>query len=151
MSNKEGKQTTTDLAKVIGLIFLLALVGVGVTQLMAKLFMSSTMEMMGTGFGQFGLESGLIISHHKQRKIEHGVVILAQVENTGEKAWSSISVEVELFDKQGEFVDECSSYLNRKLKQGEQENLKIKCGGCKDNPLPAFDHYTIQVKNAYPF
>jgi hypothetical protein len=103
------------------------------------------------GFEKFDDDSGLIIKSHRERKIPNGVEILAEVENTGETTWSSVSIEVELFDDQDRFVDECTTYLSGNMAPQRVENAKIKCGGCENNPLPEYARYTIRVVDAHTF
>lgn len=103
------------------------------------------------GYKSYSKDSGLSIKSHKEREIKHGMEVLAEIENNGDTTWSSVSLEVELFNSKGEFIDECSGYLQGKLAPGEVENVKVKCGGCKDNPLAAYDSYTIDISNASSF
>ncbi len=105
----------------------------------------------GFGYKKFNAESGLNVKTHKERKIENGVEILAEVENTGSDTWSSVSVEVELFDEKGQFVDECSGYLRGKLEPAQVKNLKIKCGGCANSQFSEYSKYTIAVVDASSF
>jgi hypothetical protein len=76
---------------------------------------------------------------------------LAEVENAGSNTWSSVSVEVELFDEKDQFVDECSGYLRGKLIPAHVKNLKIKCGGCENSQFPEYSKYTIKVVDASSF
>jgi hypothetical protein len=44
---------------------------------------------------------------------------LAEVENAADITWSIVSLDAELFDENGNFVDECSSYLQGNIAPGE--------------------------------
>lgn len=114
---------------------------------------TATKDMMSDNYGyqKYGPDSGLEIVSHEQRKIDNGVAILAQVKNNGERTWTSISIEVEFLDNNDKFIEECSAYIRGSLKPGDKENVRIKCGGCKNNPLPPYDKYTIKVKDASSF
>lgn len=103
------------------------------------------------GYKQYSSDSGLVVKSHHEREIEHGMEVLAEIENSGDTTWSSVSVEVELFDSDGHFVDECTSYLRGRIAPGETKNVKIKCGGCKDSPLTAYDSYTLAIIDASSF
>ena len=103
------------------------------------------------GFKKYSEDSGLFIKSHKSRKLEYGMEILAEVENSGDTTWSSVSLEAELFDSNGNFVDECSGYLRGNIAPGEVKNIKVKCGGCKDSPLPAYETYVIDIVDASSF
>ena len=95
------------------------------------------------------VEEALKILDHRERTLDFGVDITGTLENTSDRTWSGISIEVELFDAGGQFVDECSDYLSGGLDPGERENFKVRCGGCKDSPLPAYSNYTIRVADAH--
>jgi len=99
---------------------------------------------------EFSQDSGLIIkSHHEWFPTEDSFNVVGVVANTGSDAWSSISVEVEMFDKEGKFVYECSEYLSGTLYPGKEENFVVDCSGCNKAPIPEFDHYEIKITNAY--
>lgn len=103
------------------------------------------------GYKQYSKESGLLIKSHRERKGDLGTEILVEIENTGDTTWSSVRLEAELFDENDVFVDECSGYMSGKIAPGEVKNLKIKCGGCKDNPLPEYERYTLVISDASSF
>ena len=90
-------------------------------------------------------ESGLKIVAHEDKKNNNILEILATVENTGKTTWSYINVEVELFDKQGKFIDQCSDHIQGKIVPGNKENIKISCSA---ENLLSYDRYTIAIKDA---
>ena len=93
--------------------------------------------------------SDLVVKGHKERKIANGVEILAQVENTGEGTWENVIIEVEFFDPEDQFVDECSEYTKGNIGPNEIKNVKIRCGGCKSDEFPDYSSYVITVEKAY--
>lgn len=101
----------------------------------------------GSGHARFTSESesGLKILTHEDKKNNNTLEILATVENTGKTIWSYINVEVELFDKQGKFIDQCSDHIQGKIMPGSKENIKI---SCSVENLPSYDRYTIAIKDA---
>jgi hypothetical protein len=101
-------------------------------------------------YKEFSQDSGLIIkSHHEWFPTEDSFSVVGVVANTGSDAWSSINIEVELFDKEGKFVYECSEYIMGILYPGGEENFVVDCSGCEKAPIPEFDNYKIKVTNAY--
>ncbi|MBU0533799.1 MAG: FxLYD domain-containing protein [Candidatus Omnitrophica bacterium] len=101
-------------------------------------------------YRDFSQDSGLIIkSHHEWFPTEDSFNVVGVVANTGSDAWGSINIEVELFDKEGKFVYECSEYIRGTLRPGEEENFVVDCSGCDKAPIPKFDHYEIKITNAY--
>lgn len=103
------------------------------------------------GYKRYSEDSGLSIKSHRERKIEFGMEILAEIENSGDTTWTSVSLEAELFDSDGNFVDECSGYLRGNIAPDQIKNMKIKCGGCKDSPLATYDSYTLVISDASSF
>lgn len=100
-------------------------------------------------YKEYDQDAGLVVVSHKERRVGKSVDILGVIENQGNDTWGSINIEVELFDKKGGFVDECSEYIQGSIKPGEKQNFKVSCRRCDKNPLPKYEKYTIAVKNAY--
>lgn len=137
----------------VGIAVVIYLIGGRLTESMYEPSISSTnaaMEEPG-GFKRFGPESGLKIARHYERRKKNGVEIIAEIQNTGNVTWSGVSVEVEFLDKSGKFVDQCSGYLQGKIGPSQTRNMKIGCGGCENNPLQAYDRYTIEIRDASSF
>lgn len=86
------------------------------------------------------------------REVKNGkqLLILGTVENTGESPAGSIRVEAELLDGDRQMIFECSEYISKKLKKGEQENFQIKCG-CGDQPVPEHRSVSVRVVGANSF
>lgn len=154
MTNEIIKKLTSGILSGLGIGIGLAIVAyLTIGLLVGKMYeetATATNEMYtnNSPFKKYGPESGLEIVSHDTRKIANGIAVLAQLKNNGESTWSSISVEVELLDKKGKFVEECSTYVRGSMKPGDSENIRIKCGGCKNNPLPPYHTYTIKIKDA---
>ena len=110
---------------------------------------TSSVSSYMSSYKEFSSEAGIIITSHKERKVTNSVDILGVLENQGEDTWGSINIEVELFDKEGNFVDECSEYISGNILPGEKQNFKVSCRRCEKNPLPEYKKYTIKVKDAH--
>lgn len=135
----------------VAVVYLLS--GIMMAKLTEEAYSEAEEKMADSDFGyrQFDESSGLRIKSHKERPINNGVEILVEIENAGELAWSSVGLEVELFDENKNFVDECSGYLRGKIKPGETKNSKVKCGGCENNQLPKYSTYEVTISNATSF
>jgi hypothetical protein len=83
------------------------------------------------------------------REVKNGkqLLILGTIENTGETPVGSIQIEAELLDSSRQMVFECSEYISKKLKKGENENFQVKCG-CGDQPLPEHKSVSVRVVQA---
>lgn len=97
---------------------------------------------------QYDENAGLAIMSHRPIRRENNLEIVGVVENNGTDTWQSISIEVELFDSEGNFMDECSEYISSALAPKQSENFKVSCGGCEKRPLAEFDRYEIAIKDA---
>jgi hypothetical protein len=71
--------------------------------------------------------------------------VLGTVENQAAESVRALNVQVDLFDQDGKFVDQCSEYLKGALKAGESRNFKVSCGGCKQRPTVAHASYKVKV------
>lgn len=100
-------------------------------------------------YKEYGPESGLVIKEHKSRLVPNSMDVLGKLQNEGTIIWESVQLEVELFDSSGNFVDECSEYMNGAISPGGIENFKVSCGRCDKNPLPEFKEYTIKIRGAH--
>ena len=104
--------------------------------------------MYGSQWKEYSEEAGLVITEHKPIHTEDSVEFIGIVANNGSDTWDMISIEVELFDEDGKFIDECSEYISSPLAPSKSENFKVSCGGCEKRPIADFDHYEIHIKDA---
>jgi hypothetical protein len=87
----------------------------------------------------------LVITQQEEIKRNYDVVFLGTIVNRGNKPVSGVTIEVDLFDKNNKFVDQCSGYLAGTLKPNEPRSFKVSCGGSKDEPVINHDHYKIKL------
>lgn len=114
-----------------------------------KLFESEIEEV--SSYEKFSSDSGLKIVNHREQRVGEKLEVLGAFENGGTNTWTSVTIEVELFDDKGEFVDECTKYVRGSFVPGTSENFKVNCGGCEEHPLPNFDSYTVRIVDASSF
>lgn len=110
--------------------------------------MSETMLESGL-WKEYSDEAGLSITEHSPIQTEFNLEVVGVIQNEGEDTWDGISIEVELFDATGKFIDECTEYISSPIAPSERENFKVSCGGCEKRPLSDFDHYEISIKDAH--
>ena len=104
--------------------------------------------MRGNDWKEYSDSSGLVITEHSPIRTEYSLEVVGVVTNSGNDTWDNISIEIELFDKDGKFIDECSEYISSPLPPSKSENFKAKCGGCEKRPMADFDHYEIRIIDA---
>lgn len=96
-------------------------------------------------------EGKLVIENEKNERFKDGIIITGVLKNTDEIKWSGINLELELFDKQGNFVHECSEYISQTIEPGMSENFKVTCKGCKKTNIPEFATWKLKVVNAHSY
>ena len=137
----------------IGIGFSVALVVVAtlsMNYMIGKMYedtMSATEKFMYRDYKEE--DNKLVILDEVSQKEKDGLTITGSVKNNDEIAWSSINIEVELFDKNGKFVHECSEYIAQKVEPGKSENFKVKCKGCKKNIIPEYETYKVRIVSAH--
>ena len=117
-------------------------IGIGVSVGAIMHFISE--KMAASVWNDAALEKVTITKHEEVRRNDD-VFILGTVENQRAEAVRTLSIQVDLFDKDGKFVDQCSEYLRGALKPAESRNFKVSCGGCKKRPVITHESYKIRV------
>lgn len=120
------------------------LYGIGIGASVTAITYFMTERMTASVWNGAALEK-VVVSKHEEVKRDGAVFILGTVENHAADPLRAASIEVDLFDKSGKFVDQCTEYLKGSLKPGEARNFKVSCGGCKERPVVAHESYKIRV------
>jgi hypothetical protein len=92
--------------------------------------------------------SGLIIENQELRKSDTKLTIIGQIKNTGQENWERTHIEVELFDSNKKFVDQCSGLVWGIIKPTQTRNFKVTCGECDNEPFVEFSTYEIRITDA---
>jgi hypothetical protein len=116
----------------------------------------------------FGVSAGLIIEYISQRQVasfmddeptldqvvigEHEEVtrdrrmfILGTLENRASEPVRRAYIKVDLFDKDGRFLEPCPRFPIGNLKPGETMRFKVPCGGSEEKPVVAHQSYKIYI------
>jgi hypothetical protein len=102
------------------------------------------------GFKQYTSQAGLSIKEHRPQEPQANSAFVGSIQNAGKDAWRSVGLLVELFDKDGTFLDKCSGNLDGVIGPGQTRNFKVSCSECRDSSgLLAYDRYTIAISDAY--
>ena len=109
----------------------------------------STLETYKSSRIKFDENSGLVIQSHESQRLKNKLIILGKVKNNGKESWEHINIEVELFDSDKAFVDQCSTYISSTIKTNQTRNFKVTCGGCNNEPLVDFSTYEINIVDAF--
>lgn len=91
------------------------------------------------------LDSVVVLEHEEVRR-DGAVLFLGTIENRGSEKVRSASVEIDLFDEEGKFVEQCSQYFRGALRAMEQRHFKVSCGGCEDRQVVEHASYKVRVR-----
>ena len=117
-------------------------IGIGITAGAIMHFI--TENMMSSAWNDEALKKVHIIKHEKVQRDDQALV-LGTVKNDSKDAVRIISIEVDLFDASGNFVEQCSESIRGSLSPGEERNFKVTCGGCKGKPTVQHSTYKVRV------
>jgi hypothetical protein len=85
----------------------------------------------------------LVVTSPEEVPYQQGSFILGMVENRGGESVRMARVEIDLFDKAGKFVDQCSERYVLSLRPNEARNFKVTCG---TNEKPVAEHASFKVR-----
>lgn len=105
-------------------------------------------EEMRRMFREYDESANLSVSISKERIESEGFTLLGTVENKGDASWSSVSLKAELFNEAGEFIEECTEYVNQTSAPGSVINFKLSCGSCTKFQLRDYKSYKLTITDA---
>ena len=135
----------------VGIGFGAAVVGAmyGLNQWQMHELAQNKSDMFGGMFKEYTADAGLTIKTHRPQHPENNSAFLGVISNSGKDSWQNVEVLVELFAKDGTFVDKCSSYMDGSIGPAQDRNFKVSCSGCRDVSQPlVYDKYTITIVDA---
>ena len=115
--------------------------GFGITAGAIYYFVSE--RMMASVWNDKALDQ-VVITKHEEVRAKELVEVLGTVENKSADTTRGLTIQVDLFDKTGRFVDQCQQYLSGGLRAGESRNFKVTCGG-KEKPVAEHETYKVLV------
>lgn len=74
--------------------------------------------------------------------------ILGRLENKGMHTWDRVTVEAEVYDKDGKFLDETSDYLSVTLSPDSKENFRLSFTNPDDEILDKSSKVVLKVTDA---
>ena len=94
-------------------------------------------------------ESKLEATIEKNNKIKNGWAFLGTLTNGGEHSWDNVTVQIELFDEEGNFMDESDGYIEGAIAPGTTHNFKVTFHTCDEDKEIVFSDFKIAVTGAY--
>lgn len=120
-------------------------IGFGLTVGVVYFVVSEKMSesMLQSMWNEPGLEK-VVVTAQEEVKRDDATYILGTVENQGPESVRMSTVQADLFDSAGKFVDQCSEHMSSALRAGAVRNFKINCGN-KDKPVADHASYKVRV------
>lgn len=95
-------------------------------------------------------ESGMLSAKVTRERVGNGeFTLLGTVENNGKNIWTMINLKADLYDKTGNFIEQCEEYANERLSPGKRTNFKLSCGNCSKLSLDGYDNYKLTIVDAH--
>ena len=111
--------------------------------------MSVSDEYLEEGFKEFGSESKLEVLINNVKEVENGIEFIGVLENQGEDEWDSATIEIELFDSKGNFLDEVEKYIQGTITPNSKHNFKVGFYNCDKEKKIEFADFKSKVISAY--
>ncbi|WP_269537276.1 FxLYD domain-containing protein [Cerasicoccus fimbriatus] len=70
-------------------------------------------------------ESGLEVVIESNKETEDGWVFIGQLVNNGDQSWQGVTIQIELFDAEGRFIDESDGYVEGAIAPGTTHHFKL--------------------------
>ncbi len=95
-------------------------------------------------------DAKLVITSHSERIIDNSLIIIGTFENQGKNTWKHIQLEAEMYDDQGNFINECIGSVSSKIAPSQSENFKIKFSSeCSyKSDFPEYKNIVLKIKDA---
>ena len=94
-------------------------------------------------------ESKLEATIEKNNQTKNGWVFLGTLTNLGENSWDSATIQIELFDEEGNFMDESDGYVQGAITPGSKHNFKVAFHSCDEETEVVFSDFKATVTGAY--
>jgi hypothetical protein len=89
--------------------------------------------------------AGLVVTITKERIDDKDFILLGNVKNNGKIKWTSVKLKAELFDKNNNFIDECSEYIDQNVFPNTTVNFKLSCTKCSKIDLQDYNSYKVLI------
>jgi len=93
-------------------------------------------------------DSALEAKIESNSKTKNGWVFLGTLTNSGEHDWTDVTVQVELFDADGNFIDETDGHIQGAITPGTTHNFRVDFYAGEEEEV-IFSDYRIAVTAAY--
>jgi len=85
-----------------------------------------------------------------EKSFQNGTIeFIGIVQNNGKVDWENIEIEVELFSKDGKFMDELNRKLSVNIPPGQSEHFKISAKDYPETKWNSIDQIKAKIADAY--
>ena len=103
-------------------------------------------------FRRYTEDSGLRAEVEREVKNDNEFTLLGRVYNDGDQAWGGVHLQVNFYDSEDNFIDQCEEYLSGELAAGKFINFKADCGSsCKKKDFSGVNRYELLIVDASAF
>jgi len=99
-------------------------------------------------FKKYDESANLVTEVTKQKITESEFTLIGNLRNEGDSNWSFINLKAEIFNKNGEFIDQCSEIISEKSSPSSSINFKLSCGNCSKINLEEYHSHTLSITEA---
>lgn len=132
-----------------GFIVGLGIIGVYVLPHFQDAMISGSEENIKSIFIEYDESANLLTKVTNERISDEDFTLLGAIENKGDKTWSSISLKAELYDSNGNFIEQCEEYVNQTSRPGSSINFKLSCGSqCSKLQMEQYSSYKLLISDA---
>lgn len=132
-----------------GFIVGLGIIGVYVLPHFQQVMVSDSEEKLSSLFIEYDESANLYTNVNSERISDDEFVLLGAIENRGDKSWSSISLKAELYDSNGNFIEQCEEYVNQTSRPDSSINFKLSCGSkCSRLQMEQYSSYKLFITDA---
>ncbi len=138
----EGRVKGVQFAAVVQLLSLI--VGVGIFIYVSR-SMFSTFGALGDNMKAYQPIQSAKVDAGRMEKVADGIVIFTSITNPDKRAFNNPQFQLNFFDSEKKFIDQCQVMSVTKVAGGETQNLKLKCGVVVAGQNPGFPLPTLEA------
>jgi len=121
---------------------------IGITILVNTVEPPSATKKSENPWKPYGPDAKIVIASQEVTRTKSNLSILGTIRNDGSDAWQFIRYQVTLRNAEGRLVGFCSDSDTLSIHPGQSRPFQVDCPRNRDAPLPAYDHFTLEIVEA---
>ena len=132
-----------------GFIVGVSILSIYVMPLVQDKIIDESEEKMSSMFTEYDESANLITKVTSENIGDGKFTLLGNIENKGSESWSSVTLKAELYDHEGNFIEQCEEYVRQLSKPGSIINFKLSCGSsCTKLQIDKYKTYKLIITDA---